>query len=57
MEYHSATKNKETTMNFAREISSSIKLENIILSEVTQTQKAMHAIYSLISQYYSQSTG
>ena len=28
-----------------------IELENIILSEVTQTQKDMHGIYSLISEY------
>jgi hypothetical protein len=35
MEYHSATK-KEDIMNFA---SKWIELENIILNEVTQTQK------------------
>jgi hypothetical protein len=28
-----------------------MKLENIILSEVTQTQKDMHGKYSLISGY------
>jgi hypothetical protein len=28
-----------------------MELENIILSEVTQTQKDMHVIYSLISRY------
>jgi hypothetical protein len=28
-----------------------MELENIILSEVTQTQKDMHAMYSLISGY------
>ena len=30
-----------------------MELENIILSEVTQTQKDMHGMYSLISGYYS----
>jgi hypothetical protein len=29
-----------------------MELENIILSEVTQTQNDMQAIYSLISGYY-----
>jgi hypothetical protein len=29
-----------------------MELENIILSEVTQTQNDMHGIYSLISIYY-----
>ena len=29
-----------------------MELENIILSEVTHTQKDMHGIYSLISGYY-----
>ena len=28
-----------------------MELENIILSEVTQTQKDMHAMYSLVSGY------
>jgi hypothetical protein len=28
-----------------------MELENIILSEVTQTQKDVHGIYSLISRY------
>jgi hypothetical protein len=28
-----------------------MELENIILSEVTQTQKDMHGMYSLISWY------
>jgi hypothetical protein len=38
MEYYSAIKNKDKWM----------ELENIILSEVTQTQKDMHGMYSLI---------
>jgi hypothetical protein len=28
-----------------------IKLENIVLSEVTQAQKDKHGVYSLISEY------
>ena len=44
MEYYSAIKNKDI-MNFA---GIWMELENI-LSEVTQTQKDMHGIYSLIS--------
>ena len=35
-------------MNFAGKW---IEIENIILSTVTQTQKDMHGIYSLISGY------
>jgi hypothetical protein len=35
-------------MNFAGKW---MELENIILSEVTQTQKDIHSIYSLISGY------
>ena len=47
MEYYSAIKNK-VTMNFTGKC---MELENIILSEVTQTQKDMHGIYLLISGY------
>jgi hypothetical protein len=47
MEYCSVTKN-EDFQSFAGKW---IELENIILSEVTQTQKDMHGIYSLISEY------
>jgi hypothetical protein len=42
MEYYSAIKNKGI-MYFADRL---ITLENIILSEVTQTQKDMHSKYS-----------
>ena len=35
-------------MNFAEKW---MELENIILNEVTQTQKDMHSMYSLISVY------
>jgi hypothetical protein len=45
MEYYSAMK-KENILTFA---SKWMELENITLSEVTQTQKDMHAMYSLIS--------
>ena len=38
----------EDTMSFEDRC---IELENIILSEVTQTQKDLHVIYSLISGY------
>jgi hypothetical protein len=47
MEYYSAIKN-EDILGFALKW---LKLENIFLSEVTQTQKAMHGMYSLISVY------
>ena len=42
MEYYSAIKNK-VTMNFTGKC---MELENIILSEVTQTQKDMHGMHS-----------
>ena len=47
MEYYSAIKNKDI-LSFAGKW---MELENIILSEVTQTQKDMHGMYSLISGY------
>ena len=47
MEYYSAIKN-EDILNFAGKW---MELENIILSEVTQTPKDMHGLYSLISEY------
>ena len=47
MEYYSAIKN-EDILTFAGEW---MELENIILSELTQTQKDMHGTYSLISEY------
>jgi hypothetical protein len=45
LEYYSAIKN-EGILSFAGKW---MELENIILSEVTQTQKDMHAIYLLVS--------
>ena len=47
MEYYSAIKN-EDIMSFAGKW---MALENIIPSEVTQTQNDMHGMYSLISGY------
>ena len=47
MKYYSAIKN-DNILSFAGKW---MELENIILSEVTQTQKDMHDMYSLISGY------
>ena len=47
MEYYSAIKNM-IIMNF---VGKWMELENIILSEITQTKKDMYAMYSLISGY------
>ena len=45
MEYYSANKNNE----FVELLGNWMKLENIILSEVTKSQKNTHGMYSLIS--------
>ena len=47
IEYYSAIKNGDIKSLADK----CMKLENIILSEVTQTQKGMHSMYSLISGY------
>jgi hypothetical protein len=47
MIYSSAIKNKDI-MNFPGKW---MQLQNNILNDVTQTQKNMHDIYSLISRY------
>ena len=47
MEYYSAIKNNE----FMKFLGKWMDLEDIILSEVTQSQKNTHDIYSLISGY------
>jgi hypothetical protein len=47
MECYSAIKNKES-MNFAGKW---MELENIILSEVIQTQKDIHGMHSPINEY------
>jgi hypothetical protein len=48
MEYYLAIKS-EDILTFAGKW---MELENIILSEVTQTQKDMHGVHLLISEYY-----
>jgi hypothetical protein len=47
MEYYSAIMS-EDIMSFAGKW---VELENVILSEVTQIQKDMHDMYSVISGY------
>jgi hypothetical protein len=47
MEYYSAIKNNE----FMKLLGKWMKLENIILSEVTQSQKNTHVMHLLISGY------
>jgi hypothetical protein len=47
MEYYLAIK-KEDILSFAGKW---MELQNIILSEVTQIQKDMHGMYTLISAY------
>jgi hypothetical protein len=47
MKYYSAIKNKDI-MNF---VGKWTELENIMLSEATQTQKNLYVIYSLICGY------
>ena len=47
MEYYSATKSNK----FMKFLGKWIELENIILSEVTQSQKKTHGMHSLISAY------
>ena len=49
MEYYSAIKN-EDILSFAGKL---MELENIIMNEVTQTQKIMHGMYSPVSGYLS----
>ena len=45
MEYYSAIKNNE----FMKFLDKCVELENIILSEVTDSQKKTHGMHSLIS--------
>ena len=47
MEYYSAIRNNE----FMKFLGKWMELENIILSEVTQSQKINHGMHSLISGY------
>jgi hypothetical protein len=48
MEYHSAIKNN----GFMKFLDKWMDLEDIILSEVTQSQKNTRDMHSLISEYY-----
>jgi hypothetical protein len=52
MEYYPAIKNYEFLKFFGKWM----KLENIILSEVTQTKKCTHGMYLLISGYFRKSS-
>ena len=47
MKYYSAIKNNE----FMKSLDKQMELENIILNEVTQSQKNTHGMHSLISGY------
>ena len=47
MEYYTGIRNNE----FMKFLDKWMELENIILSEVTQSQKINHGIHSLISGY------
>jgi hypothetical protein len=47
MEYYSAIKNNE----FMKLLGKWMELENIILSEITQSQKNTHGMHSLIGGY------
>jgi hypothetical protein len=47
MDYYSAIQNKNFT-NFA---SKWIEVENITMSKVTQTQRDIHGMYSLVNAY------
>jgi len=47
MECYSSIKNQDI-LNFAGKL---MEIENVILSEVTQTQKNVHGMYSLIGRY------
>jgi hypothetical protein len=51
MEYYSAIKNNE----FMKFLGKWMNPEDIILNEVTQSQKNTHGMYSLISAYYHRS--
>ena len=50
MEYYSATRNNDLTKFLLKWL----HVENIILSEITQSQKNRHNMQSLIMEYYPQ---
>ena len=52
MEYNTATKNNE----FMKILDKWVEVEDIILSEVTQSQKNIHDMHSLISGYSPRSS-
>ena len=52
MKYYTAIKNNE----FMKFLDKWMDLEDIILSEVTQSQKNTHDMHSLISGYYARSS-
>jgi hypothetical protein len=52
VEYYSAMKNSD----FMKFLGKWMDLENIILREVTQSQKNTHDMHSLISGYYPKSS-
>ena len=52
MEYCSAIKNNE----FMKFLGKWVEQENIVLSEIIQSQKGTHGMHSLISGYYPQSS-
>ena len=47
MKYYTAIKSNE----FMKFLGKCVELENVILSEVTQSQKNTHGMYSLINRY------
>ena len=51
MEYYSAIKNNE----FMKFLDKWMDLEDIILSDITQSQKNTHDMHSLVSGYYPRS--
>jgi hypothetical protein len=52
MEYYLAIKNNE----FLKFLDKWMELENIILSEITQSQKNTHGLYLLVSRYLVKSS-
>ena len=52
MEYYSAIKNEEIMSISGKWV----ELKSIIVSQLTQTPKDMHGVYSLINKYWPKST-
>jgi hypothetical protein len=53
MEFYAAIKNNE----FMKFLGKWTNVENTVLREVTQSQKNTHDMHSLLSGYYSRSSG